>query len=59
MGKHDSNSITQVAYFAINTYYSELNIEPIDLEVEFIDDLYKRRLELAIDENDKNNVKKN
>ncbi|HHX60605.1 MAG TPA: hypothetical protein GX707_07820, partial [Epulopiscium sp.] len=41
------------------TYYSELNIEPIDLEVEFIDDLYKRRLELAIDENDKNNVKKN
>ncbi|HHX62152.1 MAG TPA: hypothetical protein GX707_15800, partial [Epulopiscium sp.] len=59
MVKYDSDSIKQVAYFVIDTYYSELNIEPIDLEVEFIDDLYKRRLELAIDENDKNNVKKN
>ncbi|MDU5081219.1 hypothetical protein [uncultured Tissierella sp.] len=58
MSNYDSAFIKKMAYYAINTYYDELNIKPIDVEVEFTDDLYKRRLELAINEKDIADVEK-
>lgn len=58
MSNYDSDFIKKMSYSAINTYYDELNIKPIDVEVEFTDDLYKRRLELAINEKDIANVEK-
>lgn len=56
MNIKNSNLIEKITHSAIDAYYQEINIEPIGIQVEFVDDLYKRRLELAINEKDFNNV---
>lgn len=58
MSNYDSAFIKKMAYYAINTYYDEFNIKPIDIEVEFTENLYKRRLELAVNEKDITDVEK-
>lgn len=58
MNNYDyGDSVKRLTEYAIKTYYDESDIEPIVVEIEFTDDLYERRLELAFNEADINDVK--
>ena len=52
----ENESLSKEIRGIIQFYYKETNIEPIKLNVEIVQDLYKRRLELAIDDKDRENI---
>ena len=44
-----SNSISNI----ISSFYQQTSMTPLEVQIEFVDDLYTRRLELAISQNDR------
>lgn len=59
MGELQDNELLETyCKYLMSLFYKETNITPINVAIEFVDDLYQRRLELATSEEDLNNVKK-
>ena len=48
--------VESLANLIINLFYQETNLKPIDVKIEFINDLYQRRLELSNNQKEKNNL---
>lgn len=57
MSDNYNNSIQKIIESVWTMYYQELNIEPMDVELQFTDNIYKKRLELAMNQKDYHNIK--
>jgi uncharacterized protein YfkK (UPF0435 family) len=53
---NDDLQLQQITNIVLDIFYSSTNRENIDLKIEYLDDIYKRRLELANNEREKNDV---
>lgn len=50
------NQLAEISRIIVEAYYKEKSIQPIGVKIEFTEDLYKRRLELAISKKDSSDV---
>lgn len=51
-----SSELSSLSENIIELFYKQTTIQPIDVHIEFLDDLFDRRLELTISEKDKEDV---
>ena len=50
------NQLETIVNVLVSMFYQKTQLTPITTQIEFVDDIYQRRLELATSQKDKTNV---
>ncbi len=54
---YKDKELEEIILLVINIFYEETKIKPIEIEIEFVNDLYQRKLELSTNPKEINEIK--